>query len=81
MAFIDRTRCQSSLDGNLEEETAGAFKVASRLKTMAALCKWLYHLFGEDSFDAPAFAVIVMEVAGNNEYYNIHFRDSDLWLP
>jgi len=35
----------------------------------------------KDNFDASAFAGIVMEVAGNNEDYNIHFRTSDLWFP
>jgi hypothetical protein len=31
-------------------------------------------LSDNDNFDASAFAGIVMEVAGNNEDYNIHFR-------
>jgi hypothetical protein len=32
-------------------------------------------------FDASAFAGIEIEVAGNNEVYNVHFRTSGLWLP
>lgn len=35
----------------------------------------------KDNFDASAFAGIVMEVAGNHEDYNIHFRTADLWFP
>jgi hypothetical protein len=35
----------------------------------------------KDNFDASAFAGIVMEVAGNNEDYNIHIRTTDLWFP
>lgn len=35
----------------------------------------------KDNFDASAFAGIVLEVAGNNEDYNIHFRTADLWFP
>ena len=38
-------------------------------------------LSDKDNFDASAFAGIVMEVAGNNEDYNIHPRTSDLWFP
>ncbi len=38
-------------------------------------------LSDENDFDASAFAGIVMEIAGNNEDYNIHFRTSDLWFP
>jgi hypothetical protein len=38
-------------------------------------------LSDQDNFDASAFAGIVLEVAGNNEDYNIHFRTSDLWFP
>jgi len=32
-------------------------------------------------FDASAYAGIEIEVAGNNEVYNVHFRTSGLWLP
>jgi len=32
-------------------------------------------------FDASAYEGVELEVAGNDELYNIHFRTSDLWLP
>lgn len=32
-------------------------------------------------FDASSFTGIVIEVAGNDEDYNIHLRTSDLWFP
>ena len=35
----------------------------------------------EDVFDASAYSGIEIEVAGNNEVYNIHFRTGDLWFP
>lgn len=38
-------------------------------------------LSDEDSYDASAFTDIVMEVAGNNEDYNMHLRTSSLWFP
>ncbi|MCD2453761.1 CIA30 family protein [Methylicorpusculum oleiharenae] len=38
-------------------------------------------LSDQDHFDASAFAGIVMQVAGNNEDYNLHFRTSDLGFP
>lgn len=38
-------------------------------------------LSDEDRFDASAFAGIVMEIAGNNEDYNLHLRTSGLWFP
>ncbi|MBS3953544.1 MAG: CIA30 family protein [Methylomicrobium sp.] len=38
-------------------------------------------LSDQDHFDAAAFAGIVMEVAGNNEDYNLHLRTSDLEFP
>jgi hypothetical protein len=38
-------------------------------------------LSAEDVFDASAYSGIEIEVAGNNEVYNIHFRTSDLWFP
>ena len=31
--------------------------------------------------DASAFSGVEIEVAGNNEVYNIHFRTGDLWFP
>ena len=33
------------------------------------------------SFDASAYDGIELEVAGNNQTYNIHFRTSGLWFP
>jgi hypothetical protein len=33
------------------------------------------------SFDASAYAGIEIEVAGNDETYNIHFRTASLWFP
>jgi hypothetical protein len=35
----------------------------------------------EEHFDASAYAGIEMEVAGNNELYNLHIRTSGLWFP
>ncbi len=32
-------------------------------------------------FDASAFSGIEIEIAGNNELYNLHLRTSGLWLP
>lgn len=33
------------------------------------------------SFDASAYDGVELNVAGNNEVYNIHFRTSGLWFP
>lgn len=38
-------------------------------------------LSDDSVFDASAYAGIEIEVAGNNEIYNVHFRTSGLWLP
>jgi hypothetical protein len=38
-------------------------------------------LSADGDFDASAWSGIEMEVAGNNESYNLHLRTSDLWLP
>lgn len=35
----------------------------------------------EGVFDASAYSGVEIEVAGNNEVYNIHFRTGDLWFP
>jgi len=35
----------------------------------------------KDVFDASAYSGIEIEVAGNNEVYNIHFRTDELWFP
>jgi hypothetical protein len=35
----------------------------------------------DDTFDASAYAGVELEVSGNNESYNIHFRTSYLWFP
>jgi hypothetical protein len=35
----------------------------------------------QEHFDASAYAGIEMEVAGNNETYNIHLRTAGLWFP
>jgi hypothetical protein len=35
----------------------------------------------QEHFDASVYAGIEMEVAGNNETYNIHLRTAGLWLP
>ena len=32
-------------------------------------------------FDASTYSGIEIEVSGNNESYNIHFRTDDLWFP
>ncbi len=57
------------MQGNVSTENNGGF-------VQIALS-----LSDKDDFDASAFAGIEMEVAGNNEDYNIHFRTSDLWFP
>ena len=36
---------------------------------------------GHDAFDASAYSGVELEVSGNNESYNIHFRTSGLWFP
>lgn len=33
------------------------------------------------AFDASAYQGLKIEVAGNNEEYNLHYRTSGLWLP
>ena len=33
------------------------------------------------AFDASAYQGLELEVAGNNEEYNVHYRTSGLWLP
>jgi hypothetical protein len=33
------------------------------------------------AFDASAYQGLELEVAGNNEEYNLHYRTSGLWLP
>ena len=38
-------------------------------------------LSSDDTIDASAYTGIEMEVAGNNEIYNIHIRTSGLWMP
>ncbi|MGD8933589.1 MAG: CIA30 family protein [Gammaproteobacteria bacterium] len=38
-------------------------------------------LSDQGTFDASAYDGIELEVAGNNEHYNVHFRTSGLWLP
>ncbi len=38
-------------------------------------------LSSQEPFDASAYAGIEMEVAGNNELYNIHIRTDGLWFP
>ena len=38
-------------------------------------------LDADKSFDASANSGIELEVAGNNESYNLHVRTTDLWLP
>ena len=35
----------------------------------------------EDEFDATDYTGIEIEVAGNNEAYNIHIRTASLWFP
>jgi hypothetical protein len=35
----------------------------------------------QEHFDASVYAGIEMEVAGNNETYNIHLRTAGLWFP
>jgi hypothetical protein len=39
------------------------------------------NLTDEKRFDASAYAGVELDVAGNNESYNIHLRTADLWLP
>ncbi len=35
----------------------------------------------DEPLDASAYAGIKLNVFGNNEYYNIHLRTTDLWMP
>jgi len=35
----------------------------------------------QGDFDASAYTGVEIEVAGNNELYNIHFRTGELWFP
>ena len=35
----------------------------------------------QDEFDASRYTGVELDVAGNNESYNIHIRTSGLWLP
>lgn len=35
----------------------------------------------QDDFDATQYTGVELDVAGNNESYNIHIRTSGLWLP
>ena len=35
----------------------------------------------QGGFDASDYTGVEIEVAGNNELYNIHFRTSELWFP
>jgi hypothetical protein len=39
------------------------------------------NLTGSGSFDASEYDGVELEVAGNNESYNIHFRTAGLWFP
>lgn len=34
-----------------------------------------------NTFDASAYAGIELEIAGNNDAYNLHYRTSGLWFP
>ena len=38
-------------------------------------------LSGEGAFDASAYTGVEIEVSGNSESYNIHFRTDGLWFP
>ena len=38
-------------------------------------------LSGEEPFDATTYTGIEIEVSGNGESYNIHFRTDGLWFP
>lgn len=38
-------------------------------------------LSDKEPFDASAYAGIEIEVSGNSENYNIHFRTDSLWFP
>ena len=33
------------------------------------------------TFDASDYDGVEIEIAGNNEVYNVHFRTADLWFP
>lgn len=35
----------------------------------------------DEVFDAATYSGVEIEVSGNNELYNIHFRTDDLWFP
>ena len=38
-------------------------------------------LMDDKNFDASGYDGIILEIAGNNEKYNLHFRTDNLWLP
>ena len=35
----------------------------------------------DEPFDASAYTGVEIDVSGNNQNYNIHFRTNDLWFP
>ena len=57
------------MQGDISTENNGGF-----VQIALSLSKQKY-------FDASAYAGIEMEVAGNNELYNIHIRTADLSFP
>lgn len=57
------------LRGNVSTENNGGFvQMALPLSERGA-------------FDASGYDGVEIEIAGNNETYNIHFRTADLWFP
>ena len=38
-------------------------------------------LSDEEPFDASAYTGVELDISGNNESYNIHFRTDGLWFP
>ena len=61
------------MSGDVRTENNGGFvQIALPLSGMAS---------DDIPFDASAYKGIEIEVSGNNQSYNIHFRTDDLWFP
>ena len=62
------------MSGNVTTENNGGFlQIALSLADISQS--------GEDVFDASGYSGVEIEVSGNNQEYNIHFRTDGLWFP
>lgn len=64
-----KTRKCLRLGGNVSTENNGGF------------IQMALPLSDQDDFDATAYTGVELDVAGNNETYNIHIRTAGLWFP